>query len=147
MTPTVVIAENEYAKKAHQELFHWADEYYRLEPHPFKFIESIDGKFEKLHIVGSWQYILKLALFSEELNPSATMFLFKKLGMPEEELKPFSSAPVDDIFYTIYYGKRFEILRKLCHHIRQLLQQQYKGLIVDCHLVIPDRAQIVASSL
>lgn len=144
----IVIAENEQSKKAHQELFHWTDEHYRVvEGLPLETITSLNGSVERIHITGTWQYLLKLGLWSEKISPADMGLLLKRLGMPEEELKPFLHAPLDDLFYTLYYGKRFEVLRRLCHHIRRSLQQRFGGLIVDCHMVVPDRPQIVASSL
>ncbi len=144
----VVIAEDEKAKRAHQELFRWPDEMYRvLGGVDLEYLSSLNGTADRVHITGSWQFLLKVGLWSRDVAPGQMSLLLKKLGMPDEEIRPFLKAPLDDLFYTLYYGKRFEVLRKLCHYIRRSLQDRLGGLPVDCHMVVPGRAQIVASSL
>lgn len=144
----LVIADTRESMKAHQELFHWSDELYRVSQKlPVEILDGLDRKIERVHIVGSWQYILQIATGSKELTPGDLSLLMKKLGLTDEEVKPFLNAPLNDLFYTLYYGKRFDVLRRLCHYIKKSIQEEFSGIMVDCHIVVPDRAQIVASSL
>ena len=148
MDNVVVIADSEQSKEAHQELFRYSDDNYMLvENLPFSVLSSLNGSAERLHIAGSWEYVLKIAIGSEEIRPGDVSLLMKKLGLPEDEIRPFLNAPLNDLFYTLYYGKRFDVLRRLCHHIRRTIQERFSGLMVDCHIVVPERPQIVASSL
>ncbi len=144
----LVIADSEQSKRAHQELFHWSDEIYRVsEKPPLEIINNIDKGIERVHIVGTWQYILRTATGSEEISPGALSLLMKRIGLSDEEVQPFLNSPLDDLFYTLYYGRRFEVLRRLCHHIKRTIQEQFSHIMVDCHMVVPERPQIVASSL
>ncbi len=148
MRRVLVIADSEASMKAHQELFRWPEENYMVsEELPFEALKGHVEGAERVHIVGSWQYILRVATGSDRIGPGQLSFLMKRLGLTEEELQPFLAASVDDLFYTLYYGRRFDVLRRLCHHVRRVIQERFSGLMVDCHMVVPDRAQIVASSL
>nr|MDA8078658.1 hypothetical protein [Nitrospiraceae bacterium] len=75
--------------------------------------------------------------------------LMKRASVADAELAPFRDADINDIFPSLYYGRRFDILRKVCHAAKAKAEAKInrKNLLVYCHLASEDVARIVASNL
>ncbi len=147
----IVVSEDELSKEAHQSLFRFKDEHYLLcDGDGF---ESLRGALSrgaiKVHLSGSWTWILSFAVGKRELKRGDVFYLLKSCGVSEEELMPFREADVEDIFHFLYYGKRFEVLRKVCHRAKNMTEQMLgkQGVSIHCHIVSSITTQIVASSL
>jgi N-acetyl-anhydromuramyl-L-alanine amidase AmpD len=77
------------------------------------------------------------------------MALIKKAGIGDAEIAPFKKSEVGDIFPWLYYGKRFDVLRRVCNTAKTRIESKLerKKLLVYCHLVMDDAGTIVASNL
>jgi hypothetical protein len=75
--------------------------------------------------------------------------LLKKSGADDAELVPFKTCDINDLFPWLYYGKKFDILRKICNAAKTKTEARIgsKHLHVVCHMVADDSLRIVASSL
>ena len=76
-------------------------------------------------------------------------FLLRNTGISREELLPFRDSDISDLFPWLYYGKRFDILRKICVAAKTNAERHIKNrdTRVHCHLSSVDTNRIVASSL
>lgn len=111
---------------------------------------SVTEDLTKLHIAAGWEAILRVALWTSRRPLLIDVLgLLKKVGITESELLPFRNADINDIFPWLYYGKRFEALRKIANRAKAKAESalEKKKLLVYCHLVAEDTEQIVASSL
>jgi len=147
----VVISEDELSKEAHQSLFRFRDEHYHLcDGDAFESLRNaLNRGAIKIHLSGSWTWILSFAIGQKEPKRGDVFYLLKSCGIKEEELVPFRKADVEDIFHFLYYGKRFEVLRKVCHRAKNQTEQMLgkEGVSIHCHIVSNITSQIVASSL
>jgi len=148
----MVIAEDDLAREAHKSLFHFNDENYLSGDNGniFSILENIIKKGAlKVHLVGSWSWILRFATGSLQLKRGEVFYILKSCGLTEDELKPFRDSDIEDIFHFLYYGRRFEVLRKLCHKTKSRTEKSinHEGVRVYCHIVSAISKQIVASSL
>ncbi len=149
----VVISESPLTEKAHKDLFRFDDDAYRIVGEGlFEALrQSVSAGALVIHVSGGWQRMLGLALWKEE-RPSRgeVFFLLKGLGVTEEELRPFSNSDCDDIFHNLYYGQRFDVLRRLCFKAKKVSEANLArdgSVRVNCHLVAVETDRIVASSL
>lgn len=114
-------------------------------------IESADLEgLSRLHISADWNTILRVALWTSGPPSRHDVFsLLKKAGITEDALSPFKSADVDDIFPWLYYGKRLDVLRRICNSAKARAESRISNrkLLVHCHIAGPDTGKIVASSL
>lgn len=147
-----VISENDICKEAHRQLFHFEEKVYFLVNS--RVGDEIDSRIKagalRIHLSGTWSWILKIALQKKDkLERGEVFYLLKSIGLDDDELKPFSSADINDIFYPLYYGKKFDVLRRLCHRAKKELEEKVNNpaITIHCHLVAPEITQIVASSL
>jgi len=148
----IVVHHDETAKKAHQQLFSLPDSAYR--PTRGKITDAIAAAARdniiKLHIAADWETILAIALWSS-VRPSShdVHTLLRKLGVPGDELAPFAKADIGDLFPWLYYGKKFDLLRKICNSAKARTESmiEKKKVLVYCHMVSPDPQAIIASSL
>lgn len=148
----IVIVEDEIAQEAHRSLFHFSDENYVPGKNGdiFQTLKQVIEKGAlKIHLVGSWAWILRFATGKNNVNRGEVFFVLKSCGLTEDELRPFRDAQIEDIFHFLYYGKRFEILRKLCHKTKSRTEKSidHEGVRIYCHIVSAISRQIVASSL
>ncbi len=148
----MVLADSKASITAHRELFRFSEGVYML----FDGKEVIDelnriqnGRIRSLHVSGGWGWLLSLALWKQDMRWGDIMLLLGNAGMEREELMPFRNGPPEDIFPALYYGKRFDVLRRLCRRARKNLEEKplMTPVRADFHLVEPDLSQIVASSL
>ncbi len=147
----MVLSEDELSKEAHQSLFRFEDEHYLLcNGDAFEGLtRALKSGAIKVHLSGSWRWILGFATGTRELKRGDVFYLLKSCGVTEEELRPFREADVEDLFHFLYYGKRFEVLRKVCHRAKNRTEQMLnrQGVSIHCHIVSSLTSQIVASSL
>ena len=137
---------------AHQELFRLNSRCYRLTGGDIltSVLSAVEEDTTKLHIAAGWESLLRVALWTPK-RPLLhdVLGLLKKTGISEQELLPFQKADIADLFPWLYYGKRFETLRKLVNRAKSRAEAAVdrKLLLVYCHLVSEDTGRIVASSL
>ncbi|NOZ26299.1 MAG: hypothetical protein GXO94_09460 [Nitrospirae bacterium] len=149
----IVISESLSTKEAHKALFRFDDDAYTIAPESLldSLHRSIRAGALKIHVSGGWEWMLRLALWKDE-TPSRgeVFFLLKGLGLSDDDLRPFASSDCNDIFHCLYYGQRFDVLRRLCNKARESSEKMAApdgGVRINCHLVAEDAGLIVASSL
>ena len=106
--------------------------------------------YAKIHLVMGWPNILQISLWKTAKPAVGDIFtLLRNEGISSEELKPFKASDINDIFPWLYYGKRFDILRRLCHIARRKVEDNFKkySIAVECHIIAEDTKKIVASTL
>jgi hypothetical protein len=148
----VALVQNDMARKAHQELFSFDDGRYIVSGNDIR--ESIASLavqgVDKMHIAADWEHVLRVALWRSSIPPVfEVIHLLKRLGAAEPELAPFRTCDINDLFPWLYYGKKFDVLRKLCNAAKARAEAGAgrAHLQVICHLVAEDPLRIVASSL
>jgi hypothetical protein len=147
----IVLFRGEAAKKSHKNLFVLDNSCYLSAGE--KILNSVSAvcreNLKKLHIVCGWGIMLKVALWTEDLAVHDVLSIFKKCGVTDEELTPFKRSEIDDLFPWLYYGKRADVLRKICNAAKSKAESKagVKHLRVFCHLVSEETERIVASSL
>lgn len=148
----IVIASNERTKNIHKELFRFADESYILIDSAIRFETSdisrqLCENVEKVHLALNWADMLRFGTGREKPATGDILILLKQVGLSEKELQPFKDS-IYDILAYLYYGKRFDILRRLCSVIKRNLERDMKGSArVNCHLIYEETCSIIASSL
>jgi hypothetical protein len=157
----VVICDSDIAKNAHKELFHFNEDVY-ITPNGSSdvfsavadTIETFNSAAEehpsKIHMAVNWENLLRISLWHSSKPANGEVFtLLKNSGLGPQELQPFKASDINDIFPYLYYGRQFNILRKLCHAAKKQAESRLKDhtIRVDCHIVAEDTARIVASSL
>ncbi len=148
----VVLYQGEAAKRSHQNLFSLDDSCYC--PTGESIVASILsanlGNVSKLHISAGWDAMLEVALWTTARPPvHDVLVLLRRAGIGEDEIGPFKKSEVGDIFPWLYYGKRFDVLRKLCNTAKTRIDSKLerKKLLVYCHLAMADVGRIIASNL
>jgi hypothetical protein len=145
-----VFASNEASKNAHQELYHFGEQSYIIPAEDLiETITTFKGDLGKLHISSSWADIIRLAVWKSEPRMGDVFCLLRSLGITSEELLPFKDAEIADVFPWLYYGRRSDVLRKICFAARANAEKHIKnkGVRIHCHLASEDTNHIVASSL
>jgi len=157
----IVLCDSALSKQAHIELFHYKENAYITLKEPEDYFKTIadtinlcnseTGKcISKIHIAANWLNLLKVSLWQTE-KPSINnvISLLKNIGIGDHELQPFRKSEIDDILPWLYYGKRFDMLRKICYTAKRQIEGHFKDhfIRVDCHLISEDAKRIVASSL
>ncbi len=146
----LVLASDETARLAHKELYHLHDDLYRIvEDDLLGVIAALEGEMKRLHMSLNWDDILKLATWRASPSMGDVFFLLKNAGIGAEELLPFRNSDVTDLFPWLYYGKRLDVLRKVCRVAKANAEKRIKNrdTRVYCHLSLVDTNRIVASSL
>lgn len=146
----IVICDRNVSLEAHRELFKFdADKYILCDSPPVNCLEETRGSVSKVHISLLWENILSVALWKGSVSLGETMLLLKEAGLEDAELKPFRQGSINDIFPVLYYGKNFDVLRKLCNYAKKVAQDQLRqyGIQINCHMVSEETGRIVASSL
>ncbi|TAN45709.1 MAG: hypothetical protein EPN22_01590 [Nitrospirae bacterium] len=157
----LVICDSLIAGSAHKELYRFSEESYLLPDAVTGLFSRVAGVVEdmngspqsrlsKIHLALSWENLLMISLWRESIPSVADSFVvLSKAGIGTQELEPFKNADVADLFPWLYYAKRFDVLRKICHAAKKQTEGRIKNhsIRVDCHLVAEDAKRIVASSL
>lgn len=162
----IVIASNERTKNIHKELFHFPEECYILingnsviNCESTAIGRQLCENAERVHLALNWADMMRFGTGSKKnhrffgvlpwCEKPATgdiLILLKKVGLSEKELQPFKDS-IYDILAYLYYGKRFDILRRLCSVIKRNLERDIGSLKVNCHLIYEETGSIIASSL
>lgn len=145
-----VICDSEKAVAAHQELFKFdSSSYIVCDRQPLDCLVSFEGDYHRLHIATSWEGMLSIALWRSPVSIDDTMSVLNNAGMSHFELAPFANGSPNDIFPVLYYGKSFDMLRKICNIAKRTAESRIKDeyIRIDCHLVSDDSDRIIASSL
>lgn len=164
----VVICDSEAAMAAHKDLFRFSQNAYVS---AYETNDNSVGNFcdafptvtrlidtcnlaplcpSRIHLVARWENILKVAAWKAELTSVRDAFIFlKNAGIAESDLTPFAGSPVADLFPYLYYGKRFNVIKKICMMARKQIESHLKkgGVRADCHMIAEDAPRIFASSL
>lgn len=148
----VVLVQHEISRQAHQELFSFDESRYVESGNDIR--ESILAlaaqSVDKMHIAADWEHLLMIALWTPARPVSFdVMSLLRKSGAGDAELAPFRTADINDLFPWLYYGKKFDILRRICNAAKTKVESRISGrhLQIICHLVSDETRRIVASSL
>lgn len=157
----IVVCDSETAGRSHQMLFHFTDEAYLTVADgedAFGFILEIvafcnsEGSNcpSKIHMALNWENLLRVTQWSAEKPAAGNVFiLLKNVGIGAQDLQPFKNTDINDIFPALYYGRRFDILRKICHAAKRQAESRFRkyAVRVDVHVIADDANRIVASSL
>ncbi|UCG77864.1 MAG: hypothetical protein JSV21_09870 [Nitrospirota bacterium] len=146
----IVVCDRQFTMQAHKDLFKYDEDRYIVERSQLVGILSgLAGQARKIHLSLSWHGMLKVSLWSENISLSSVLFLLKENGMKEEDTLPFKEADIEDIFHVLYYGKNYDILRRICNTAKRSAENNIGGDLtsVACHLVGGPDSGIVASSL
>jgi len=148
----VVLVQHEVSKQAHQQLFSFDDSRYVTSGSDIlESILSLSARgADKMHIAADWEHLLMISLWTPSTPPVFdVMSLLKKFGAGDAELAPFRTSDINDLFPWIYYGNKFDMLRKICNAAKARAESRItrKHLHIICHLVAEDTIRIVASSL
>ncbi len=147
----VVISPNELSARAHKELYSFHDEHYIMSGTDLlaSILSAAEMGADRLHIAVDWENLLKVALWSTRPQLFDVLRLLKKSGAAETELQPFMKAEISDLLPWLYYGRKFDILRRICNAARMSAEAKTnrKGLHIYCHLVSDESQRIIASSL
>ncbi|MCX5717959.1 MAG: hypothetical protein NTW44_06580 [Nitrospirae bacterium] len=155
----IVICDSETASQAHMELFRSSDNKYIISDKAASILHSLShiintyclsSSLQKIHFVMDWSNILQVSLWQIAKPSAGDVFtLLRNEGISSEELQPFKTSDINDIFPWLYYGKRVDILRRLCHIAKRKVEGNFKkcSIAVECHIIAEDIKKIVASSL
>lgn len=158
----LIICDSEEARLAHKELFRFSDDACITTDETVNIFDVISGLISacnsssiwpgKIHIVLNWPNLLQVSLWQASKPVAGDVFtLLNNEGVNSQELQPFKTSDISDIFPWLYYGKRFDILRKLCHIAKRKVESNLKGsgqlTQVSCHIIAEDTKKIAASSL
>lgn len=157
----LVICDSEPSRLAHKELFRFNDEAYIIADEAANAFGAIADvvnscnseaarRPSKIHLVLGWENLLKASLWKGAKPTAGDAFsVLKNTGISPQDFQPFKTADINDLFPWLYYGKRFDILRKVCHATKRQVEGRLKdhSIRVDCHLIAEDTKRIVASSL
>lgn len=148
----IVIFQDETAKRSHQELFSLHDTRYLKsgESMVHSIEDAMAGGFDRLHVSAGWEEMLKIAFWTSR-RPSLgeVMSLLRKSGAGDDDLQPFRESDINDFFPWLYYGRRFDILKRVCGMAKARIEARMENrmALVYCHLSANETRRIVASSL
>lgn len=148
----IVIASNESTMCIHRDLFRLPEESYVLiDGCPIGSLLSKEGLAKaqdlKIHLALNWADLMRLATGKESPGKGDIIMLMKKVGLTAIELQPIND-PMNEMMAFLYYGKRFDILRRLCSETKRNVERNFKGLVrINCHLIYEEASAIIASSL
>jgi hypothetical protein len=156
----IAVCDSLLSKQAHQSLYHLADEAYITLSDQSSFFAAMKSLVTEcadnaccidfhLHMVLQWQSLLQVALWRETPAWSDVFFLLKDAGVSVAEMQPFCDSALDDLFPWLYYGKRMDVLRRLCLRAKRKLDDilSLHDIRVLCHVIGDAPPHIVASSL
>jgi len=148
----VVLVQHDALKKLHQELFSFDDSRYITAGNDIlEAILSLAAQgIDKLHIATDWMHLLMIALWiPSRPSVSDVLTLLKKHGASDDELAPFRTSDINDLLPWLYYGSKFDLLRKICNAAKARAESRTSGkhMHIICHLIDEETSRIVASSL
>ncbi|MFN3739989.1 MAG: hypothetical protein ACK4TF_04875 [Thermodesulfovibrionales bacterium] len=144
----IALCQNEITRIAHKELFNLPDNSYIVDTDIIKEILKISTlEALRVHLCLNWSGLFNVILWSDDLSSYLIKNILIKAGLEEKELKDMTYTEPLTFFYWLYYGKRFKILRKLCHMARDMAQDKVRVVRFECHLIAEEIPKIVASTL
>ena len=146
----MVFATSEGSRDAHRELYRFDEQSYIIvTENLLETLAAFRGNLDRLHVSTNWDDIIRLATWKSEPKTGDLFLLLRNMGLESEELMPFREADVADMYPWLYYGKRFDVLRKLCFAAKANVEKYIgnKEVRIHCHLASEDTNRIVASSL
>lgn len=151
MSREIVICSDKSSEKAHKALFSFPDDCYIIDAEKIldMVVSTAQKDFEKLHIAAGFETILKLALWKEKPEQNDVRSLLLQTGVEDYESVFPPQSGIEDIFFRLYYGSRFDVLKRICRTAGLVAQakSRLEKPSVRCHLVYADTQKIVASSL
>lgn len=144
------MCDSETSRIAHRSLFGLKRTQYLIcQRSPLKCISDLGEHAKRIHVSCLWEGLLKIALWKDFVIIDDALLLLRSVGMSESELSPFKDSDTADIFPVLYYGKNFDVLRRVCRRAKEVTEAQIgkKYLSVQCHLVLEGGQKIIASSL
>jgi hypothetical protein len=146
----LVFASSPASKDAHKSLYHFPESSYIITGEDLMdSLVRFGGDASRLHIASPWAIMVGLAAGKRSPQVGDLFLLLRNAGVVAEEMTPFRHSEIADVFPWLYYGRRFDVLRKICQTAKANAERQLKGkeARVQCHLVVEDTCQIIASSL
>lgn len=145
-----VFVSSPASKEAHKNLYHFSESSYIITGEDLRgSLMGFTGDFSRLHIASTWTIMVGLALWKAKPQRGDMFLLLRNAGIRDEDIAPFRGSEVGDIFPWLYYGKRYDVLRKVCLTAKASTERylKEKDARVHCHLVLEDVPLIIASSL
>ena len=155
----IVIYDSESALQAHRELFRFSNRSYistantdNAFPLVVTLVNTCNASEScptRIHLAVGWENMLRVAAWMTDFGSvKDTFIVLKNAGVTESVLIPFAASPVGDLFPYLYYGKKLDVLKKICVIARKQVESHVKKspVRVDCH-IITDSPHVVASSL
>lgn len=156
----LILCDSMTAEQAHKELFRFSDSAYVTTDETVNLFAAVSNIINtcnsltthsgKIHVVLNWSNLLQVSLWQASRPIIGDVFtLLKNNGVSSQELQPFKASDINDIFPWLYYGKRFDVLRKICRVAKRKLESNFKNQLtrVECHVIAEDTKKIIASSL
>lgn len=144
----IALCQNRITQRVHKELFCLSDDSYIVsEDIRKKLLEVELYESKKVHLCLNWLGLLKIILWTDEPSKGLIKNILLRAGMEEKELKDIEDTDPMNIFYWLYYGKRFKVLRKLCLMAKELAEDRVRPHLFECHLIAEEIPRIVASTL
>ncbi|MGO9380387.1 MAG: hypothetical protein ACLPN1_09545 [Dissulfurispiraceae bacterium] len=155
----IVICDSESALQAHRELFRFSKRSYissdnmdNAFPLVLSLVDTCNASAScptRIHLAFGWENMLRVATWMTDLSSvKDTFIVLKNAGVTESVLIPFAASPAGDLFPYLYYGKRLDVLKKICIIARKQVESRVKKspVRVDCHIITSSH-HVVASSL
>ncbi|MDX9715720.1 MAG: hypothetical protein RBT37_09910 [Dissulfurispiraceae bacterium] len=158
----LIFCDSSAAIRAHRKLFDFKQDAYIIEDNHASIISRLSDVISgcnstepdccpaKLHIVMNWVNMLRLTHWAEK-KPAVTelVLVFNKVGISSQELKPFLSGDIEDIFPWLYYSNKHEVLKKICYATKGTIESKIinPSTRTYCHLFYEPEGEIVSSSL
>lgn len=156
----IVVCDSIFSSQAHRELFHLNEDLYLILGRTeaifdsimdiLDFCDSSISSISKLHLALGWENLLRVSLWQTTMpGRGETFTLLRNAGITSQELQPFIASDINDIFPYLYYGKRFDVLKRICNEAKRQTENHLRGrsIRVICHLIADDTKMIIASSL
>ncbi|GBE02488.1 hypothetical protein BMS3Bbin06_01740 [bacterium BMS3Bbin06] len=147
----VVVSEDARSRDAHMEVFRLRRDAYRYMGGDLygALTRSVVGGALRVHVSCGWKWLLRLTFGRRDFGKGELVSLLKTAGLTDDDLRPFRTANPDDIFYFLYYGKRFDVLRRLCRSAKRRSEElpETGAAKIEFHLVAPEDSRIIASSI
>ncbi|HAM50947.1 MAG TPA: hypothetical protein DCP92_09765 [Nitrospiraceae bacterium] len=145
-----ILASNEQSRNVHRGLYHYAEgAYIIVDGGIINSIDTLTKDINRLHIAATWRDLISLSVWKEDPKTGDLFVLLKKIGIRTEELLLFKDSDIGDLLPWLYYGKRFEVLRKICRTATVNVENHMSrnDIRVCCHLTSEEPHCIIASSL
>lgn len=156
----IVVCDSSASMTSHRDLYRLAEGAYITlpeQPEPFSALKGLivgcadDPKCAEfhMHVTLRWITLLHVVAWKETLSWTDIYLLLKDAGVAPDEMQPFRDSNPEDLFPWLYYGKRMDVLRRLCLRAKRRFDEflSLHDVRVLCHLIADDPQRIVASSL